>query len=114
MIAKDFAVEWISAWNSHDMNKILEHYTEDFEITTPMIKTVMGIESGILKGKDAIRDYWSTALIKIPDLHFELKAVTESVESIAIFYKSVFDKMAIEVMFFNAEGKIYKVIAHYN
>lgn len=114
MNAKDFATEWIDAWNSHDLDNILKHYSDDFEITTPMIKTVMGVESGILKGKKAIRAYWSAALIKIPDLYFELNEVTESVGSIAIFYKSVFDKMAIEVMFFNDEGKINKVIAHYN
>lgn len=114
MNAKHFAEEWIQTWNSHDLDQILAHYSDDFEITTPMIKTVMGIESGTLKGKAAIREYWQTALNKIPDLRFELKEVTESVGSIALYYQSVFGKMAIEVMFFDEQGKINKVIAHYN
>lgn len=114
MNAKHFAEEWIQVWNSHDLDQILAHYSDDFEITTPMIKTVMGIESGTLKGKAAIREYWQTALNKIPDLRFELKEVTESVGSIALYYQSVFGKMAIEVMFFDEHGKINKVIAHYN
>ena len=35
---KQFAKEWIESWNSHDIDKILNHYSDDFEITTPMIK----------------------------------------------------------------------------
>ena len=30
-----FAREWIEAWNSHDLPKILSHYAEDFALTTP-------------------------------------------------------------------------------
>ena len=110
---KKFVDEWIESWNSHDLERILSHYSENVEITTPMIKVALGIETGILKGKENIRNYWEAALKKVPDLHFELKEVTEGVSSIAIYYKSVFGKMAIEVMYFNEEGKINKVIAHY-
>lgn len=112
--AKDFAIEWVKAWNSHDLNQILSHYSDDFEITTPMIKVALGIETGTLKGKNSIRKYWEAAFEKVPDLYFEFLDVTESVNSMAIYYKSVFGKMAIEVMFFNEEGKINKVIAHYS
>ena len=50
-----FAAEWISAWNSHDMETILGHYTDDFDITTPMIKVALGQDVGTLYGKPAIR-----------------------------------------------------------
>ena len=53
--ARDFAREWIDAWNSHDLDRILSHYSDDFEITTPMIKVAMGEETGTLKGKKHIR-----------------------------------------------------------
>lgn len=112
--AKQFAEEWISSWNSHDLELILNHYSDDIEVTTPMIKMAAEIETGTLKGKEAVTDYWRKALSKIPDLHFELIAVTECINSIALYYKSVMDKMCIEVMFFNNEGKVYKMFAHYN
>ncbi len=111
---KKFAHDWISAWNSHDLDRILEHYTDDFEITTPMIKIAMGVETGTLKGKESIREYWSIALNKIPDLHFDLQEVTAGVGTVALYYKSVLDKMSVEVMFINEDGKIYKVLAHYS
>jgi ketosteroid isomerase-like protein len=111
---KEFAKEWIESWNSHELDRILSHYSDNFEITTPMIKMALGTETGTLKGKDTIRHYWEAAFKKVPDLHFELKEVTEGIGSIAIYYKSVLGKMAIEVTFFNEKGKVNKVIAHYN
>lgn len=113
MNAQKFAEAWISSWNSHDMEDILNHYSDDIEITTPMIKLAGGIESGSLKGKEAVAEYWNRALTKIPDLHFELVDVAEGVDSVALYYKSVMNKMAVEVMFFNEEGKVSRMIAHY-
>ena len=108
-----FAAEWIETWNSHDLDRILDHYTDDVEVTTPMIKVALGIDDGTLKGKDAVGNYWKAALEKIPDLHFELVAATQGVDSIALYYKSVMDKMAVEVMCFDENGKVSKMVAHY-
>lgn len=113
MEAQKFAQKWIESWNSHNLDDILSHYSENIEITTPMIKIAGGIDNGILKGKEVVADYWIKALNKIPDLHFELIDVTEGVDSIALYYKSVMNKKAIEVMFFNEQGKVNKMIAHY-
>lgn len=113
MNAKEFAKDWIDSWNSHNLDDILSHYSEDIEVTTPMIKLAGGIDIGTLKGKEAVGEYWKKALTKIPDLKFELIDVTESVESVALYYKSVMNKKAIEVMFFDKNGKVNKMIAHY-
>lgn len=111
--AEHFAKSWIASWNSHDMTDILKHYSEDIEITTPMIRLAGGIDSGSLKGKKAVADYWTKAFEKIPDLHFELVNVTICIDSVALYYKSVMNKMAIEVMFFNTDGKVNRMFAHY-
>jgi len=111
--AEKFAKAWIDSWNSHNLDDILSHYSEDIEITTPMIKMALGVDNGSLKGKELVADYWRKALAKIPDLHFELYEVTLSVNSVALYYKSVMDKKAIEVMFFNEQGKVNKMYAHY-
>jgi hypothetical protein len=111
---KEFSHEWIESWNSHDLPGILEHYSEDFEITTPTIKAATGIKTGSLKGKENVRKYWQEALKKVPDLKFELIYATQSINSIAICYKAVMNKTAVEVMFFNDSGKVEKAIVHYN
>lgn len=113
MESKKFAEEWVKSWNSHNLEEILSHYSDDVEITTPMIKIATGDESGSLKGKEKVSEYWKKALEKMPDLHFELYDVTEGVNCVAWYYKSVLNKKAIELMFFNEEGKVCKMIACY-
>jgi len=109
----DFARAWIASWNSHQLDDILSHYSDDIEITTPMIKLAGGIDSGTLKGKEAVAGYWAKALEKVPDLHFELIEVTAGVNSVALYYKSIMGKHCIEVMTFNPDGLVCKMSAHY-
>ncbi len=111
---KKFAETWIDSWNSHDLDRILEHYADDVEVTTPMIKVVMGIDDGTVRGKADVRRYWGIALEKVPDLRFELIECALGVESIAIYYKAVMGKTAVEVMFFDRDGKVSRVFVHYS
>lgn len=111
---QDFANEWVKAWNSHDLDRVMSHYANDFEITTPFIKVFMGAQAGdTLKGKKAVGQYWSAALSRVPDLKFELIDVAEGAASVTLYYRSINNKKGMEVMFFDNEGKISKVIAHY-
>lgn len=112
--AKQFAEEWVAAWNSHDINRILSHYSNNLTITTPMISTIMGVEDGTLSDLGDIRNYWETALKKVPDLHFELFDAVAGVNSVALYYKSIMEKRVIEVMFFDDNGKVNKMYAHYS
>ncbi len=38
------------------------------------------------------RDYWSGAMVKYPDLHFELKEVLSCIHTIIIYYNSIAGK----------------------
>lgn len=111
--AKRFASDWVEAWNRHDIDAVLSHYDDDFEMTTPMIQRVLGIESGTLKGKQAVGDYWRAALRKVPDLAFSIIDVTSGVDTVSIYYRAVMGKMAIETFFFNKEGLVHKAVATY-
>lgn len=86
--ADSFAKEWVDAWNQHDLERILSHYSNDFEMTSPLIVQRMGVPGGRLKGKDAIRTYWRQGLDASPSLRFELRAVMVGVNSLAILYRS--------------------------
>ena len=78
-----------------------------------MIKMSLGVDTGSLVGKPVIANYWRAALEKMPDLHFELLDVCEGVNSIAVYYRSVMDKLAIEVMEFGEDGQVERVVVHY-
>src|SRR5260370_30626294 len=66
--AEAFAREWVDAWNAHDMERILSHYTDDFEMTSPLIFERKLSPNGLLKGKDAIRSYWGKGHAATPNM----------------------------------------------
>lgn len=110
--AENFAQEWIDAWNAHDIERVLTHYTDDFEMSSPVIIRVTGDPSGTLHGKAQVRAYWERALGDMPDLRFELVHTLVGVESVVIYYHSAHGAAA-EVFHFNAAGKVDRSSAHY-
>lgn len=111
--AEKFAEEWITAWNSHDLQRILSHYEEDFEMSSPTIIKITGESSGMLKGKRAVGAYWSTALEKFPELHFKLLHILVGVNSVTLIYEGV-SGLSAEVFHFGATGRVVKAFAHYD
>lgn len=105
--ARAFAAEWIDAWNSHDLDRILSHYTDDFEMSSPLIVERMGIAEGVLRGKQSVRPYWQRGLDAHPPLHFELRDVLVGVNTIVIYYRSTTrDRMVAEVLTLSEEGRV--------
>jgi ketosteroid isomerase-like protein len=88
-VAQNFAQEWIESWNSHDLDRIVYHYSDSFEMTSPFIALMTGEPSASLQGKEKVAEYWKVALEKIPDLKFELIDVLFSVNSIIIYYMKI-------------------------
>ena len=109
--AEQFANGWIDSWNSHDMNRILSHYSDHFEMSSPVIIQLAGEPSGTLKGKDAVGAYWAKALQLNPDLRFELLSTLVGVNSITLYYKSV-RGLAAEVFHFGPHQKVVRAYAH--
>lgn len=110
---KHFAHDWIEAWNAHDLSRILAHYTDDFEMTSPIIQQFAGVEEGRLRGKKAVGNYWSKALKLMPDLRFELICVLVGVGSITLHYKGANGRLVAEVFHFTPEGLVRRAFAHY-
>jgi ketosteroid isomerase-like protein len=112
--AEKFAQAWVESWNSHDLDRIMSHYSDDFEMTSPFIVRLMNQPTGTITGKENVRAYWAKALERLPDLHFDLIEVLASVDSITIYYHAVLGKRAAEVLFFDENGKVKRGVAHYN
>jgi len=110
--ANSFAHDWIDSWNSHDLDHILSHYADDFEMSSPFIIQFSGEPSGTLKGKESVGAYWAKVLAIIPDLHFELVTTLVGVNSVTLYYKG-HKGLAAEVFHFGADTKVIRAYAHY-
>lgn len=107
-----FAAEWIAAWNSHDIERIMSHYDESLKFSSPKLATFISSSGGKLHGKEAVRSYWVKALAAQPGLHFDLVAVLKGVESVVISYKGLGGKLCAEFFVFSENGSVVESHAH--
>ncbi|MFT4615485.1 MAG: ketosteroid isomerase-like protein [Bacteroidia bacterium] len=110
--ARAFAQDRIESWNAHDMERILSHYEDGFEMTCPVIISTMDEPSGTLRNKAAIAAYWGRVLERYRELHFELLHLLHRAGSVTIIYNGV-RGLSAEVFHFSPSGKVQTVRAQY-
>lgn len=110
---RDFAREWVEAWNSHDLERILEHYSDDVALTSPVAAERLGDPSGTVRGKAALRRYFEQGLAAYPELRFDLVDVMWGIGSVVLYYVNQRGTMTGEVMELDAAGRVTRVLANY-
>jgi len=110
---RDFAMEWVQAWNSHDLARVLSHYDDSVTLISPRARLVLGVDDGAVRGKPALRDYIKRALERVPDLTFTLDRVFSGVNSVVIEFHTNDGRHGAELLDFAKNGSVARVIAHY-
>ena len=70
---RQLANAWISAFNNHNIENLLDLYADDAEHYSPKLKIKHPETNGWVKGKLSLRTWWEDAFTRIPTLHYELK-----------------------------------------
>jgi predicted ester cyclase len=112
--AQQFARNWIDAWNSHDLDRILSHYAAAVTLTSPAAVKLLDDPSGTVIGLPALRAYFQRGLDAFPDLHFELLEVLTGISSIVLLFRNHRGSHTAEVMELDDEGKVILVVANYS
>jgi ketosteroid isomerase-like protein len=113
--ARQFAEEWVTAWNNHDLDRILSHYHEEVTLTSPIALKLLNNGDGIVRGKAALRDYFVRGLQAYPQLRFDLIDVLWGLETIVLYYhNNVSGHKTAEVMQLTATGRVLRVWANYD
>jgi hypothetical protein len=81
---------------------------------SPFVAALTGEESAQIDGREGLREYFRRGLEAFPDLHFELYTALPGVSSIALHYRSVGGRLAIETMELDAAGFVVRAAAHYS
>ncbi|MGH9113693.1 MAG: YybH family protein, partial [Acidimicrobiales bacterium] len=99
--AEGFAREWQAAWNSHDIERVLVHYSDDVVFQSPYVAHRFQEPAGEVRGKEALRAYWGSGLQQQPDLEFTVEDIRVSVDTLVINYLNQQGNAVSEVLRFD-------------
>jgi len=112
--ARRFAADLIASWNSHNLERLLCHYSADVQLSSPFLRPILGIDADSISGIANLREYFRRALEVYPDLVFVPRHVFAGIASVVVEYESVGKKLAAELLEFNDAGLVCRVLAHYS
>jgi ketosteroid isomerase-like protein len=98
-----FVADWQERWNAHDIEGVLAHFHDDVVFTSPVAARLLPDGGGVVRGKAALRAYWSTALERIPDLSHEVVGTYAGVDTVVINFRNQAGGLVNEVLTFDDE-----------
>lgn len=104
-----FSKEWESAWNSHDLDWILSHYSDGIVFRSN--KAIPLVGNGEITGKKNLKAYWQQALRSQPNLKFEVLEVFRGYRMMVILYKNHKSIRATETLYFDEKDKVVNAAA---
>jgi hypothetical protein len=104
--ASRFAAQWANDWNSHDLEALLSHFSEDVLWTSPVAAQIVEGSDGVVRGKAGLRAYYAEGLRRTPELHFEVVGVYQGVNVLVINYRNQRGALADEVLVFDDAGLV--------
>ena len=83
---KQIATKWFAAFNEHDLEKLLSLYDDSAQHYSPKLKIRLPETQGLIKGKQALRDWWKDAFDRLPSLKYEVIKLTADDEQVFMEY----------------------------
>ncbi len=83
---KQIAYDWFAAFNKHDIEMLLALYDDNAEHYSPKLKIHQPETKGLIKGKEALRNWWKDAFKRLPNLHYGVIKLTADDEQVFMEY----------------------------
>jgi hypothetical protein len=109
-----FVNRWIELWNARDLDGVLEHFADHVTFTSPTAAQLIDDSDGVIRGKTALRAYWTYALGRHADLHFELVGTYIGINTIVINYRNQKGVLVNEVLTFDGPLVVQGHATHLN
>jgi steroid delta-isomerase-like uncharacterized protein len=85
-ITEQIANAWFDAFNQHDIDSLLNLYAEDAAHYSPKLKIRRPETNGLIKGKAALRSWWTDAFNRLPELNYQLIQLISNDEQVFMEY----------------------------
>lgn len=83
---KEIAIKWFAAFNEHHLENLLSLYDDNAQHYSPKLKIRMPETQGLIKGKQALREWWKDAFDRLPSLQYEVVKLTADDEQVFMEY----------------------------
>ncbi|MBL7800505.1 MAG: nuclear transport factor 2 family protein [Chitinophagales bacterium] len=83
---KEIAIQWFEAFNAHNIENLLALYADDAEHYSPKLKVHQPDTNGLIRGKAALRAWWTDAFKRLPNLHYEVLKLTADEQQVFMEY----------------------------
>jgi hypothetical protein len=107
------AAEWLDAWNDHDPDRVVSHFSDDVVVYSPVAAQLRPESNGVLHGKDEVLSYYREGLAASPGLRFMLVEVCTGVDEITIVYRNHRNILVTEALKRREDGLACEVRVSY-
>jgi 8-oxo-dGTP pyrophosphatase MutT (NUDIX family) len=80
------AQAWLDHFNGRRLSSLLDLYDDDAVHTSPKLRERQPETGGQVRGKQALRAWWQDAFDRLPDLHYEARAITAARDRVFLEY----------------------------
>lgn len=83
---EEIAYKWFEAFNNHHLENLLSLYDENAKHFSPKLKLRLPETNGLIIGKNALRNWWEDAFIRLPHLHYKVTSLTANNQRVFMEY----------------------------
>jgi predicted SnoaL-like aldol condensation-catalyzing enzyme len=83
---------WFEAFNSHNLEKLISLYDDEAKHYSPKLKIRLPETKGLVKGKEALREWWRDAFERLPSLHYKVTSLTANSDRVFMEYIRIVDQ----------------------
>lgn len=80
------AHKWFEAFNNHNLEQLLSLYDNDAEHFSPKLKIKKPETLGLVKGRQALHDWWQEAFERLPTLNYKVTSLTANTDRVFMEY----------------------------
>lgn len=113
---QSIAFKWFDAFNNHNLDQLLSLYDDDAEHFSPKLKIKKPETNGLIKGKQALHEWWQEAFEQLPTLSYKVTSLTANSDRVFMEYvRSVDgenDMLVAEVLEFRDGNIVFSRVYH--
>ena len=83
---KQISTKWFEAFNEHNLENLLSLYDDNAQHYSPKLKIRMPQTNGLVKGKEALHDWWQDAFNRLPTLQYHSTSITTNENRVFMEY----------------------------